>query len=903
MKKILFFSSLLLSGSLASHAQSIAGTVFEDINYGGGAGRSMTTANTVLPGSAAAVSGVTVELYNASNQTYITKATTNTAGVYTFSGTGVVTKNTSYIVRVVNNTVRSTRTGSIAGLLPVQTYVAGNVNRVGGEAPDQADAGANTATIKALLSAFVAQSKATVAVGTGTVTGVDFGFNFDVITNDNDSGQGSLRQFILNANALTNNAALRQVGRAPRRETSIFMIPDGLVHPGLRAGLTTQLTGGTNSAVAVLSLSAVLPTATDAATVLDGTTQTTNVGNTNTALLGTGGMVGTSSLILDKINGPEVELSMPRNTGSAVVMLVLSGDSSVIRGLAVHGSYNSVQVGGRGVLLESNVLGTSAITVDNPGATSTGNTVLVLSSLTGTLRNNLIGYAGNSGMNYSAGSGTTGVSILNNEFLQNGQLVAGGDNITVGDNGAAGPLLIEGNLITLGNSSGIQFEIGSVSNNIVRNNTITANGTSGYTTRLEGSGIHYLARNNSVTSTNTDLITLNVIANNQSSGVVVNYGQKKVRISQNSIYENGNGTTGGQGLLSIDFTGRTGYVGGDGNYGQGDGVTANDGLLDILGTLLNATYYRQGDGGIDYPIITSITKQAGTNTLRVKGYVGTLLSIGKFAGATIEIFSANNADTNQNGPTSVDDLQAVAHGEAQYYIGSVTADAFGNFDGLITNPAHTIDVGDNITATAYLPDFGTSECGINQISTFAVTPLPVVLTSFAAVARGTDAELSWATASEINNAYFAVERSVDGQQFIGIGQVAGHGSTAASHAYSFLDAQPLPAGGTCYYRLRQVDTDGTGTYSPVRPVALAAPATMPSLYPSPATTDAVTLDLATVPPGDYTVTLCDLTGRQLRALTLPGGQVHQLALNQPAGVYLLTVRGLGKTFTQRLVKE
>ncbi|RZK26043.1 MAG: hypothetical protein EOO63_15210, partial [Hymenobacter sp.] len=234
MKKVLFISTLLISSYTAIQAQSITGTVFEDINYGGGAGRSMQVANAVLAGSAVALgSPATVELYNATNLAYVKSTTTNAAGTYTFSGTGMVTGR-SYIVRVVNSTVRSTRPGSVAGLLPVQTYVVsngvGDVNRVGGEAPDQADAVANT-TSRA-LGTIVAQSQARVTASAGVVTGVDFGFNFDVITNDNDSGQGSLRQFLLNANALTGNAALRQVGQAPRRETSLFMIPDGLAHPG-----------------------------------------------------------------------------------------------------------------------------------------------------------------------------------------------------------------------------------------------------------------------------------------------------------------------------------------------------------------------------------------------------------------------------------------------------------------------------------------------------------------------------------------------------------------------------------------------------------------------------------------------------------------------------------------------
>lgn len=333
-----------------------------------------------------------MELYNASIFVYV-KNTTTTAGNYTFTG---LTANTAYIVRVVNNTVRSTRTGLTAGLLPVQTFVVnngvGDVNRVGGESPDLADADANTT---AKLNTFVTQSEAAVITAEigSTVTGVDFGFNFDVITNDNDSGQGSLRQFILNANALTNNAALRQVGRAPRRETSIFMISDGLAHPGLRAGLLKQSAGGANAAVALLSLLSPLPTATDAATVLDGTTQTTNVGNTNTTLLGTGGKVGTDELTLDKINGPEVALSMPKSTASAVALLSLSGDSSVLQGLAVHGSYNNVQLGGHGILLKGNALDASATAVANPGTTATGNTVLVLSALTGVLRPTLSTWA------------------------------------------------------------------------------------------------------------------------------------------------------------------------------------------------------------------------------------------------------------------------------------------------------------------------------------------------------------------------------------------------------------------------------------------------------------------------------------------------------------------------------
>ena len=104
-----------------------------------------------------------------------------------------------------------------------------------------ADAGSGSAgtTMDTTTGVFTlggtAQSITNVAVGTPGVSGVDFGFNFDTIVNANDSGQGSLRQFVLNSNAL-GNAGLAIVGQPAGRDVSVFMISDGLAHAGLRAG-------------------------------------------------------------------------------------------------------------------------------------------------------------------------------------------------------------------------------------------------------------------------------------------------------------------------------------------------------------------------------------------------------------------------------------------------------------------------------------------------------------------------------------------------------------------------------------------------------------------------------------------------------------------------------------------
>ena len=74
--------------------------------------------------------------------------------------------------------------------------------------------------------------------------------------------------------------------------------------------------------------------------------------------------------------------------------------------------------------------------------------------------------------------------------------------------------------------------------------------------------------------------------------------------------------------------------------------------------------------------------------------------------------------------------------------------------------------------------------------------------------------LTWRTETEINNDYFAIERSTDGVNFTELGQVEGAGSTTIPQSYEFIDN--APEFGDNAYRLRIVDTDGTFKYSEIR---------------------------------------------------------------------------------------
>jgi len=108
--------------------------------------------------------------------------------------------------------------------------------------------------------------------------------------------------------------------------------------------------------------------------------------------------------------------------------------------------------------------------------------------------------------------------------------------------------------------------------------------------------------------------------------------------------------------------------------------------------------------------------------------------------------------------------------------------------------------------------------------------LPVVLTGFGAARTAAGVQLRWTTASEINSARFEIERSADGVAFRSAGAVPAAGSSALPRAYSFLDA---PATSSLYYRLRQVDLDGTAHYSPVATVEGAGTGTALVAYPTP----------------------------------------------------------------------
>jgi alpha-tubulin suppressor-like RCC1 family protein len=164
-------------------------------------------------------------------------------------------------------------------------------------------------------------------------------------------------------------------------------------------------------------------------------------------------------------------------------------------------------------------------------------------------------------------------------------------------------------------------------------------------------------------------------------------------------------------------------------------------------------------------------------------------------------------------------------------------------------------------------------------------PLPVELVRFTAERQGTASLLRWSTASEKDNASFEVEASVDGQHYLRVGTVAGAGTSTILHDYQFTDERLNRYGASqVYYRLRQVDHNGTAMLSVVR-VVTTVPLTKLTAYPNPAGHQVQiggAVSQATVEVYDATGrllfhTIADIAGTA--TLTLPSGL--------PAGIYLV----------------
>jgi parallel beta-helix repeat protein len=364
--------------------------------------------------------------------------------------------------------------------------------------------------------------------------------------------------------------------------------------------------------------------------------------------------------------------------------------------------------------------------------------------------------------------------------------------------------------------------------------------------------------------------------------------------SNNTVLNNycGVGSDGTTAIGNANYGIYLGYINATNN------VIGIPGFGNVIANNANGAVYMENAGTINNSVRGNSIYCNGPGTAPAAGQanVGIQLNTANTALAAPVINASSNA-TNVFGsglaPGDTVDLYYIdacrgcTYPNGKTYIATVIADASGSW-------SYTAGVTLNSQVTATVTKYNASNLPGNTspFSACSVT-LPVTLVSFTAFYNGNHVDLSWITATEINNKYFNIERSLDGKNFEAIGTVEGAGNHQGYLNYGFVDATPLS--GLVYYRLKQVDFDGTSAYSLIKVVSILSGEQI-IVYPTPAHAGedihVVISNQAEATP--VMIELFDMLGKIVLSYTGEGSShvLHSASLAK--GIYLVTVK---KSFT------
>lgn len=365
---------------------------------------------------------------------------------------------------------------------------------------------------------------------------------------------------------------------------------------------------------------------------------------------------------------------------------------------------------------------------------------------------------------YISGSSGTNLYIGNSLTVQaeGSTTIASGATFSF-QNGGTPDFRLKGNLINNGGT----FTCGT--------STVTLNGTAAQATA--GVTYHNLTLNNS-TSPSTSAATL--AANCVVGGTltlttgVLNTGANTIDLgASGSIAENNPSV-----IAPSSFV--TGYVKATRNTGSTSGTVTFGGMG------LQMTETTQTNNS------TVVTRRTGT------------ASVGAGNNSILRYFDITPAvDVALNGSIVFHYTTAELSGQAEDSLKIYKSTDGGT---TWTKQTTTVNMAANTLTTSGITSFSRWTAS-NKVS----APLPVEFLSFNAKINDKVVELTWQTASEINNDYFIIERSTNGKDWLAINTVDGSGNSNNVLNYKFTDEKPLL--GVSYYRLKQVDFDQKFSYS------------------------------------------------------------------------------------------
>ncbi len=213
------------------------------------------------------------------------------------------------------------------------------------------------------------------------------------------------------------------------------------------------------------------------------------------------------------------------------------------------------------------------------------------------------------------------------------------------------------------------------------------------------------------------------------------------------------------------------------------------------------------------------------------------------------------------------------------------------------SPIASTTSGNKVTATAPVTAFSAWTLGDNNV------PLPVRLTRFEATRISEqEVKIAWQTASEQDNLGFEIQKSEDGQNFETIYFKEGAGNSSQIRDYQVIISESKSA----YYRLNQLDTDGTSTLSNVEFVSEGRIKPHFTIYPNP-TLGEISIQSNLASNAVLRVKILNQQGNLLQTwqgtLEEITAQMQQSTKKLPSGVYFMQLEAEGSRQVSKLVKH
>jgi hypothetical protein len=198
------------------------------------------------------------------------------------------------------------------------------------------------------------------------------------------------------------------------------------------------------------------------------------------------------------------------------------------------------------------------------------------------------------------------------------------------------------------------------------------------------------------------------------------------------------------------------------------------------------------------------------------------------------------------------------------------------------------------------PNFGftASTGGLNNEHSFCLPPvlLPIELVDFKAECNDDEVIINWSTASELNNYMFTIEKSYDMIDVVKVTQTPGAGNSVALLEYQHVDDRPLT--GVMYYRLKQMDYDGTEKTFPWISLSCSSSLETALIYPNPTNSQAFLQLPMSYQDYENEIRIFDLTGKMIELIHVPKNHQEAISLTEnkkSVGNYIVTINNLKYT--------